>query len=230
MTRERGPGFPRRDRTSRATESLLAVAALALGVAACGLELAPPGPPPLPHELKLLLTESQLRFVAIQNGELAVAGSLRPLAGALDTVHRTAWIELALASVDTGDSERDENLRDHVFEVEKFPSARIVVTAAEITRGPPDASAPPAIGEAIEVDVRADLELRGGRYPIKAELRITREAAGRVRVATRAPVLFSARSTGLTAGFTLLEVIGRIESVSRVVPVEVDLVFQAPAS
>ena len=203
---------------------------MALGGAACGLEPAPAGPPPLPHELQLVAPESRLRFVAIQDDEHAVSGSLRPLSGSLDTAHRTAWIELALATVATGDSERDENIRKHFFDSEKFPSARLVVTAAETIRGPADGSAPPAIGEPLEVDVQAELELRGGRYPIEAELRITREAPGRVRVTTRAPFLLSAEATGLTARFTLLEVVGRIGALSRVVPVEVDLVFEAPAS
>ena len=35
---------------------------------------------------------------------------------------------------------------------------------------------------------------------------------------------------GANRGFTLLEVVGRIGARSRVVPVEVDLVFEAPAS
>lgn len=216
------------DGISRAPGMRIGVGLLLLAAAGCGLSTAPASTPPLPHELELVAAESRLRFVAVQDDDLPVSGWLRPLAGALDTEHRTGWIELALATVETGDAERDDNLRDHVFEIEKFPTARVVVTAAETTWEPSDDPIPPAIGEPLEWDIRADLELRGGRYPIDAKLRITREAIGRLRVTTRAPVLIATRSTGLSAGFTLLEVIGQIESLSRVVPVEVDLVFQAP--
>lgn len=185
--------------------------------------------PPLPHELQLIEAESRIRFVVIQDGTLAVPGTLRPSAGSLDSSHWSAWIELPLATIDTGEPERDAQIRKHFFEVDRFPTARVVVTAAGVPPETPETDRALEIGETRDLAVRVDLELRGGRYPIEAELRVSREATARVRVTTRAPILLLERSAGLRPQFTLLELVAGVDSLARVVPLEVDLVFQEAA-
>ena len=165
--------------------------------------------------------ESRIWFVGIKDDAVAVPGFFRKLRGIIDVRHRTAWLEVPVAAIDTGLEERDRNLRVHLFEGDAFPDARVVVDV--VTGGEVE----PDLGVAIDLDVVVSVELGGHTEKISASLRAHREGRARVRVRTREPLVLTAGQLGLHSRFAVLRAVCGHGSLATAVPVELDLVFEA---
>ncbi len=175
---------------------------------------------PLPDELLLVEEESRIWFTGIKNNEVAVPGSFSGLRGALSIERGTGWVEIPLGALDTGHAERDQNIRLHLFEAPRFPSARLTMDSVSGAEGLPE------LGASIDVKVLGTLDLRGARIEITAPVRIRREAPRRLRVTTLEPILLTADELGLRARLAVLQAVCGHAAVSGVVPIGVDLVFE----
>ncbi len=167
----------------------------------------------------LVPSESSIWFVGIKNNSIAVPGSFAGMEGGFDAAKREGWLEVRVATLATGDPGRDENLRVHFFDALKFPVARFALT------GIPSAAELPAVGASLSTTLAGNLLLHGAEHPLALPVRVTREAAGRIRVRNSKPVVLSMKDLGMEQPLALLKAICGHESVSGAVPIELDVLF-----
>ncbi len=163
--------------------------------------------------------ESSLWFVGIKNNAVAVPGSFTGMEGGFNVEKREGWFEVRVATLGTGDSARDENIRVHFFDALQFPVARFSLT------GIPSAAELPAVGASSTATLAGKLQIHGGEFPLQIPVSVAREAAGRIRVRNSKPVVLSAADLGMAQPLAVLKAVCGHESVSGAVPVEFDVLF-----
>ena len=131
-----------------------------------------------------------------------------------------ARLDIQLASIATGVENRDSRLRDELFEVARFPRARIRVKG-DMTQL--QALAP---GEAEATTLNGSLSLHDREQEIQAAVTVLRLRSGGFRVLSRHPVLLDVRDFGLGASVRLLATLARLDHISYAIPVSFDLVFR----
>ena len=176
--------------------------------------------PPVSGVWLLVPAESSLWFVGIKNNAIGVPGSFAGMEGGFDVQKSEAWLEVRVGSVDTGNPERDENLRVHLFDSLRFPAARFAMT------GIPGAAALPAVGASIETKLAGKLLIRGSEFPLEVPVRVTRAAANQIRVRNTKPVVLSLADLGMEQALAVLKAVCGHEAVSGAVPIEIDVVFE----
>ncbi len=193
---------------------LLALLVVAPACTPMGSSLDPPE--------KLLLTghESKIWFIGIKNGAIPVPGWLGGLTGVIDVTGHRGWVEIEIATLDTGDAERDGNILKHLFAAADHPRARFAIKDAT------GALELPAIGGSVDLQVSGLLTLRGAETPLLVPARLTREGVSRVRVQTREPVVLTAEQLGLQPAFQILQAVCGHKALSTAVPIQFDLVFE----
>lgn len=167
----------------------------------------------------LVPAESSIWFVGIKNNAVGVPGSFSGLDGGFDVAKGEGWVEVRVASLATGDPGRDENLRVHFFDAVNFPAARFAVT------GLPGAAELPAVGASLSTTLSGKLMLHGAEHPLAVPVRVTREAAGRIRVRNTKPVVLSMKDLGMEQALAVLKAVCGHEALSGAVPIEIDVVF-----
>jgi polyisoprenoid-binding protein YceI len=170
--------------------------------------------------LELSAGQSRIWFIGIKNDAVAVPGYFAMLRGSLSLREKKAWIEASVGSLDTGDTQRDMNIRTHLFETEEFPRARLTV---EEFSGPDSL---PEIGGVVDGVAIGTLEIHKSRVDLRVPVRITREGTRRVRVTTTQPFILTADELGLSNQLAKLKMVCGHISISSAVPVEIDLVFE----
>ena len=196
----------------------LASAAAALLSCQGGMFGANPSPPVRGVWL-LMPAESSLYFVGIKNNSVAVPGSFSGMEGGFDVSKSEAWLEVRVGTVNTGNPERDDNLRTHFFDSLNFPAARFAMS------GGPNAAALPAFGASVDMLLVGKLSIKGKEYPLEVPVRVTRAAENRIRVRNTKPVVLSAKDLGLEQALAVLKAVCGHEAVSGAVPIEIDVVF-----
>ena len=174
-----------------------------------------------PQKLELNASESRIHFIGIKNNAVAVPGIFVGLSGSLDLEKRTAWVEIPVGLLSTGNQERDLNIRTHYFNAEKFPLARFSV------EGLTGAEELPPVGGSVEGMAHGVLAIQHARVELDVPVRITREAHQRLRVRNTEPLVLSAEQLGLQAQHEILMAVCGHAALSGAVPVELDLVFDA---
>jgi polyisoprenoid-binding protein YceI len=163
--------------------------------------------------------ESAIWFVGIKNNAIVVPGSFTGMEGGFDASKREAWLEVRVGTLDTGNPERDENLRVHFFDSVNFPAARFAVT------GIPGAAELPAVGSDLSTTLAGKLLIHGSEFPLTVPVRITRAASDRIRVRNTRPVVLSVKDLGMEQALAVLKAVCGHEAVSGAVPLEIDVVF-----
>ncbi len=167
----------------------------------------------------LVPAESAIWFVGIKNNAVAVPGSFSGMEGGFDVAKREGWLEVRVATLATGDPGRDENLRVHFFDSVSFPAARFALT------GIPGAAELPAVGASLSITLDGKLLLHGAEHALSLPVRVTREAAGRIRVRNTKPVVLSMKDLGMEQPLAVLKAVCGHEAVSGAVPIEIDVLF-----
>lgn len=167
----------------------------------------------------LVPAESAIWFVGIKNNAVAVPGSFSGMEGGFDVDKSEAWVEVRVATLNTGDAARDDNLRLHFFDSVNFPAARFAVT------GIPRADALPPVGGDLTTTLAGKLTLHGKEVPLELPVRVTHLAPNRIRVRNVKPLVLSVKDLGLEQALAVLKAVCGHESVSGAVPVEIDVVF-----
>ena len=202
-----------------------ALAALALGLAACAEQAEAPTDA---TTAAASVTEgawaldpagSRLSYVSIKAGEVAENNRFDTLAGNV-AADGTATLDIDLASVNTGVDIRNERMRDIFFEVAGNPKA--VVTA----KLDPAAFAGLAVGQSLTRPLKATLALKGVEQAIETEVLVTRASADRVTVVPTAPVLISTDMFDLTDELGELRALAQLPSITPAVPVTFTLAFK----
>jgi polyisoprenoid-binding protein YceI len=167
----------------------------------------------------LVPAESSIWFVGIKNNAIAVPGSFTGMEGGFDVAKAEAWLEVRVGTLDSGNPERDENLRVHFFDSVNFPAARFAIT------GIPSAAELPAVGADLLTTLSGKLLIHGKEFPLAVPVRVTREARDRIRVRNTEPVVLSVKDLGMEQALAVLKAVCGHETVSGAVPIEIDVVF-----
>jgi len=168
---------------------------------------------------RLVPAESAIQFVGIKNDAVGVPGSFASLEGAFDVAKHTGFVEVKLGSAETGNPERDENIRTHFFEAAKFPLARFDVS------GLPAPETLPGPGGTTRVELAGTLSLHGASLPLKIPARVSRDGQNHLHVHNAVPIVLSAHDLGMDAQLAALKATCGHESLSGAIPVDVELAF-----
>ncbi|MBU2587155.1 MAG: YceI family protein [Alphaproteobacteria bacterium] len=202
--------------------SIALVAALALGLTACGQQASAPAAeqvaPLTEGAWTLDPADSRLSYVSIKAGEIAEANQFDSLAGSV-AADGTATIDIDLASVNTGIDIRNERMREIFFDVAGNPKA--VVTA----KLDPAAFAALAVGQSITRSLTASVAIKGVEQEVETEVLVTRVSADRVTVVPTAPVIISTDMFELTDELGELRALAQLPSITPAVPVTFTLAF-----
>jgi hypothetical protein len=130
-----------------------------------------------------------------------------------------AELVIDLATIETGIGIRNERMREHLFEIERFADARVTATLDLA------ALADLGAGERRALTLDAALDLHGVAMEIEAEV-IVSEIDGRsILVESRSPVIIDAADHDLIDGLATLQDLAGLPSITPVVPVTFSLVF-----
>ncbi|MBA1230132.1 YceI family protein [Pseudomonas viridiflava] len=163
---------------------------------------------------------SRLSFTSTKNADIAEVHRFLVLHGKVDQ-KGLAEVEVELESVSTGIAQRDERLRDQMFQVHKFPAAQI---NARLDMRPINALAP---GAQLELRLPLTVSLRGKTHTYNAELLATRLDDRRFQVVTLEPLVVHAQDFDLVPDFSALRGNAGLTAISLSVPVGAVLIFTA---
>ena len=163
---------------------------------------------------------SRLSFTSTKNADIAEVHRFLVLHGKVDG-KGVAEVEVELESVSTGIPLRDERIRDQVFEIRKFPAARI---NAQLDLRPINALAP---GAQLELRLPLSVQLAGKTHSYNAQLLATRLDDRRFQVVTLEPLVVHAQDFGLVPAFSALRSAAQLSAISLSVPVGAVLIFTA---
>ncbi|MEG5264545.1 YceI family protein [Pseudomonas sp. JDS28PS106] len=163
---------------------------------------------------------SRLSFTSTKNADIAEVHRFLVLHGKVDD-KGLAEVEVELESVNTGIPLRDERIREQVFQIGKYPSARI---SARLDLRPINALAP---GAQLELRLPLNVRLAGQSHSYNAQLLATRLDDRRFQVVTLEPLVVHAQDFGLVPNFNALRASARLSALSLSVPVGAVLIFTA---
>ena len=189
------------------------------GLAAAALWLGCAGATHLAGSWRLVPAESELQFTGTKNETVGVPGTFREVDGSFDASAGTGSIEIKLASVDTGDAARDENIRTHFFEAAKFPVAMVNMTGLSNLewKGSP--------ADKMLIKLEGTVSLHGATVPIKMPAMVLLTAPDKFVVQGLGPIVLLARDFGMESQLATLKAVCGHKSLSGTVPVEFRLTF-----
>lgn len=211
---------------SRSLVVIAAGALLAL-VAACapapagqtgsaGTQIKSPGHWDLDNE------RSSLTFISIKAADLPETHRFTSLSG---EVHEdgSASVAIDLSSVDTGIEIRDERMREIVFApIAESGSGAMATVSAQL-----DLAVIQALAVGSQLDVQLELEIGFGPVTLSqsALMTIMKLASDEVVVTSKQPLLLNAGLLGISETLDTLQSLAGLPSISRAVPVDVQLTF-----
>ena len=162
--------------------------------------------------------QSSLSFVSIKNIDIAESHRFARITGSLATDGQFQVV-IALDSVDTAISIRDERMREFLFDTPNYPLA-LVTGQIEMA-----ALSGLEVGHSINLDSSFELAMHGNTTTLAVKLEVTRLTAKQFLVLTRQPVLVNATLLGLGEGLEKLQQIAGLTAISKAVPVYFSLRF-----
>jgi polyisoprenoid-binding protein YceI len=174
----------------------------------------------LPAEWQLAPEASALSFVTVRDGTAMEAHRFNDLRGqANESGH--AELQVQLASVDTGDGQRDQRLEDLFFEVGRFARATYAVDfrLTDVTQ----ALQP---GESATYELDGVLHWRGVARRLPASVTVTRLPGDAFQISSREPVLVSIADFDAIGGLEQLRKVAALNSIAPAAAVSFSLVYR----
>ncbi|WP_010486272.1 YceI family protein [Pseudomonas sp. S9] len=174
----------------------------------------------LPAQAKWYLDNesSRLSFISTKNLDTSEVHRFLTLHGTVSDSGE-ASLRVELESVSTGISLRDERMRSLLFDIAKFPQARV---SAQLDIRPISTL---AAGAQLELSLPLTLTLHGQSHSYRVELLATRLDDHRFQVVTLAPLVLNAADFDLLKGLDALRKVAGLSAISRSVPVGAVLIF-----
>ena len=163
--------------------------------------------------LSLDNTYSTVKFVSIKKGTVAEAHSINKISGSLSDEGELK-ISLDLSSVDTKIDIRNERMKKHLFDIEKFATATITATITDL----------PTVDGISRLSTDATLDIHGVSKPIKVDVTLMK-SGDQLMVASTNPVIINAADYGMDGGIAMLQKLAKLPSIATAVPVSFVLVF-----
>ncbi|WP_298835802.1 YceI family protein [uncultured Roseobacter sp.] len=162
--------------------------------------------------------QSSVAFGSVKNSEFGEVHHFTDVSGKVSEAGDLE-ISINLASVQTNIDIRNERMNEHVF-------ASGPVSA--VISGQIDMQALSALGtgDIMLADVEAELSFAGTENDIEARMMVARLAEDRVLVTTADFIMLSTDDLGITAGIDKLMELASLDSITRVTPVSVRMVFE----
>lgn len=164
-------------------------------------------------------SKSEISFISIKNLSIAETHEFRNLSGTIDDEGNLA-IKIPLSSVETKIPIRNERMKKMLFETSKFANA-LVTSKIDLSF-----SKGASVGEIIQRKENFSIDLHGFQQENEANVAVTLEKDGVVRVDSVRPVIVNASSHRLSAGIDALRVVAKLSSIAESVPVSFNLFFQ----
>lgn len=156
--------------------------------------------------------DSQLNFISIKKIDIAEVHEFKKLQGSYDSQGQFI-LNIDLTSVDTHIAVRDDRMKNDLFEVSKFSSAKIT---AMIDTDLVDAIAE---GASQRFTIEANLDLHGVSKPLTLDVIVTRLVGAKLSVVSAQPIIINANDFALAAGINKLMELASLPSISQAVPV-----------
>ncbi|MFW5451432.1 MAG: YceI family protein [Methylophagaceae bacterium] len=170
-------------------------------------------------EWRLDPNNSQLNFISTKKTHISEIHQFKDIEGSYDSQGELI-LNVNLASVDTDNDIRDQRMKEFLFEVSDFKTARICATIDTETI---DAIAE---GASFRLTVDATLELHGDKKPLTMDIIITRLVGAKLSVVSATPTIINVADFSLVAGIEKLQELAKLPSISHNVPVSFYLVFK----
>lgn len=166
---------------------------------------------------KLDNNASTLSYVSTKSGAVAEVNHFTSMKGKV-TEQGVAKLNIDLASVETNIAIRNERMKKHLFQIEKFTSATVSTKfEADVLNGLKQ-------GQSTTAKLPFTLELHGQKQSFDAEVRITK-LADKLIVSSMSPVIIYAANFDLVKGIETLRNIAKLPSIATAVPVSFNLSF-----
>ena len=159
---------------------------------------------------------SKISFGSIKENYVGESHGFPEVSGTVNDAGQVA-IDIALASVVTNIDIRNERMREMVFN--NTPSAKVT---AEIDKATLDSL---AVGDATTTETTGTLALLGEELELDANFFVMRLSDDRVLVTTDDMVMLSTEDIGIDSGIDQLQEVAGLESITRVSPVTMRLIF-----
>lgn len=176
----------------------------------------------IPGAWKLRTDQSSFHFSSTKNGDITEEHSITKLVGEANFTGEVV-VRLDLTSVETGIDIRNERMREFLFEVDKYPVARI---EAEY-----DLSVFGEIGPgSIEiVPMTFTVFLHGVEKEMELDMTIDRQAWDRVVITPAEDLVIDAADFQLEDGLNTLKELAGLDDISTSIPMTFELVFEGTA-
>ncbi|WP_263081186.1 YceI family protein [Endozoicomonas sp. Mp262] len=168
-------------------------------------------------DMTLINDKSSLTFISIKQNQVAEVHRIKNLSGSYKG--NKAEVTLDLASIDSKIGIRDQRMRDYLFEVSTFATARFT---ANIDSGLV-ASLPE--GEVMPKTLDGELELHGQKVPVTTKVNVIRLKSGGLSVTTIEPLIINAREFDMVKGIDKLRQLAGLDSIGYAVPVTFSVEF-----
>jgi hypothetical protein len=170
-------------------------------------------------QLQLNAEKTSFHFISIKNNSVGEVLTFDQLTGAVSE-DGSAVLEIDLTSVNTQVETRDQRMKKSLFEVTKFPAATITthIDMKQIKKLD--------VGEEISMELKGSVKLHGEQSNVFAQVLVSRNSLGEIRVTTTHPILVNARHFKLVQGIGILRKQAGLTVISSVVPVSFSLVFE----
>jgi len=156
--------------------------------------------------------QSQLNFISTKKISIAEIHEFKHLQGNYDSEGKFE-LDIDLSSVDTHNEVRDGRMKEFLFDVSTFTTAKITAQIA-----PEDIDAI-AQGASQRFTIDAMLDLHGVTKPLSLDVIVTRLVGAKLSVVSVKPVIISADDYALESGINKLMELAALPSISHAVPV-----------
>ncbi len=163
--------------------------------------------------------ESSINIVSVKKGKAGEVHSFKTLSGNV-TDDGVATVNIELGSVETGIPIRNTRMGTMLFEIEKFPLAKI---SAKLDA---EAFKSQAVGTRMAHEIVLTVDLHGVSKEISAGIYVTRLSKTMVNVASAKPIIIKAGKFGLKGGIKALKKAANLPSIATAVPTTFNLVFK----
>jgi len=163
--------------------------------------------------------ESVLNFASTKNAAVTELHTFQSISGEL--AGDKAKLTIDLASVETQIPIRNDRMKEHLFEIVKYPQATV-----QLNLDPKVLEALESAGAMVDTQVVAAVDMHGIKKDINAKLRVVKLTDSKILASTLEPILLLPADFSMQAGVNKLMEIAKLTSISTAVPVTFSLVFE----
>jgi uncharacterized protein YpmS len=158
--------------------------------------------------------DSSVHFISTKNQHFSEVHHFNKIQGYLKR-NGLFELEIDLASIDSAIEIRNSRMREHLFKVDIFPSAKVTATL-------PQNIMQLKLGQSRLITVDSKLLIMQTQLPLSISLQVTKTENGYLATSVQ-PILLSAATVGYQSGLAILQKLAGLSSIGLMVPVNFNL-------